>query len=132
MKEYEGVCVCGGASRVTGNTIEARNWEPEAVRVSSRVARGGWRAQVRAGQRLVSLRACLPCQDPTTLHWPEKHFSLGDVRPGFESQRSTNWLVGQVPSSPLLPGHKEVSTGILGQWFSARGDSVPQGVSSNV
>lgn len=27
------VCVCGGDSRVMGNTIEARNWEPEAVRV---------------------------------------------------------------------------------------------------
>lgn len=82
------VCVCGGASRVTGNTIEARNWEPEAVRVSSQVARGGWRAQVRAGQRLVSLRACLPCPGPH--HLPaRKHFSLGDVRPGFESQRST-------------------------------------------
>lgn len=77
------VCVCGGASRVTGNTIEARNWEPEAVRVSSQVARGGWRAQVRAGQRLVSLRACLPCQDPT-------HLAL--ARKAFQPRRCEAWV----------------------------------------
>ena len=68
------VCVCGGGSRVMGNTIEARNWEPEAVRVCSWVARGGWRAKVWAGERLVSLRACLPCQDPTRLALARKAF----------------------------------------------------------
>ena len=112
------VCVCRGLQG-DGKRTEARMWEPSAVRVSGRVARG-WRARV-------SLWACLPCQDPTRPALAREDFSPGDMRLGFESQCSTNRLVGRFPSLPLPPDHKEVSIGILGQQFSARGDSAPSG-----